>query len=422
MDAGALANILRRPVLPAENTALERLSLSVKLAITVATAHGGRVELARELQALAGRYPVIRLVQSPGAPARLEAGSFRFPIPATLRDALVAAARAPTAATSPSTAASGQAASAAAANVSTSPANAASVLREAPPAAAMTSTAAVARPPALAAQAAAAMPGPATSAAAGASAAGTVATPASAALAASSAEVAALAAASLRAAVQWPAMLLASQAGAPKLRATRDDLPSPRLELSLSGPLLDETLDTMQAAARLTGAVRASGLFTEAQLARMIARGPDEAASQVAAPRDPGRPPVELPLAERSAAQLDVLRRDAAAFVLGAWTGQSARLDVGCERIDADAGAGGAAERARVFFATLKLDLPQLGAVVVRLRLVNSTLAATIETAEPAPWQAALPELAAQLQARGLQPAALAACPITIEDSDACAA
>ncbi len=40
MDAGALANIVRRPFAAAENAALARITLNVKLAITVATAHG----------------------------------------------------------------------------------------------------------------------------------------------------------------------------------------------------------------------------------------------------------------------------------------------------------------------------------------------------------------------------------------------
>jgi hypothetical protein len=410
VDAGALANILRRPALPAETGAFERLSLSVKLAITVASAQGGRLELARELQTLAGRYPVIRLVQSPGGSARLEAGSFRFQIPATLRDALLAAARAPGTEQSP--------ASATAASVLNSPAAAAALLREALPAASLTSAVSAARPLVPTAQTAA-MPGSSGEAAAATSAA-TAASVSSAARAAAPAEVAALASASLRAAEQWPA-LMAAQSAAPKPRATRDDVTPTRLELPLADPLLDETLDTAQAAARLTGALRASSLFTEAQLARTIARGADEGQTQAAVPRESLRPLVELPLAERTAAQLDVLKRDAASFVLGAWSGQSARLDIGREPIDAEAGSG-ATERAQVFFATLQLELPQLGAVLVRLRLLNATLAATVETSDPTPWQAALPELAAQLHARGLQPAALSACPSAAEDRDACTA
>ncbi len=384
MDAGALVNILRRPVTLAENTALERISLSIKLAISVAAAHGGRADLARELQALASRYPVVRLVQSPGAASRLEAGPFRFSVPGTLRDALLSAVRVPAEPAGTRAAATTTAASVA----STTGAPASMTAGAGPPSTAVAPTAA------------AASDLPSASSHRAVAAASAHAAPAT-----SPAEIAAVTVASLRAAAHWPATL-ATMHAAPKSRGGKDEAP-PRLELPLAGPLFEESADATQAATRLQAALRASSVFTEAQLARTVAREREAAAAETVSLREIGRVWAELPQAEKTAAQLELLRRDAVAFALTPWVGQRARLDIVREPIDVQPGSAGEPDSAKVFCATLALDLPQLGAVAVRLRLVNSTLAASIESAEPQRWVQALPELAAQLQARGLKPAAL---------------
>ena len=77
MDVGALANALRRPGALQTGGGIERASLELKLVISLASAHGARADLLRELRALSGTHEHIRLVQPPGAQARLEAGLFQ---------------------------------------------------------------------------------------------------------------------------------------------------------------------------------------------------------------------------------------------------------------------------------------------------------------------------------------------------------
>lgn len=417
MDAGALANVVRRPPVASEAVAFERIALSVKLAIAVASVHGGRADLARELQALAGRYPTVRLVQAPGAAARLEAGPFRWPISATLRDALLAAARSPSAAAgtarAPAAVTAAPALSAQSVRLSageaatTGAADRHAVASPALPAHASARTIAApsATPPLTAATAARSMPAPVAAAATNAIA---------------PADVAALAAASQRAAAHFPAPSLAA-ALPPQIRTAAQAPPVRRLALPTASPLLDETLETTAAAGRLRDGVQASGLFTEAQLARLLKPAMSDATAEAAALRDLPRPPVDPMPGDRTAAQLEVLRRDAAAFLLSPWSGQEASLDLGREHVD-EQGEGGKCGTATIFFATLRLDLPQLGAVAIRLRLLNSTLAAVVQAADPDPWRAALPELQRQLAARGLQAAALTALSETSDTSDAASA
>jgi hypothetical protein len=368
MDAGALANILRRPVAATDGAGHERTSLNLRLAIDVVAAQGGRADLVRELQALTGRYSSIRLVQSPGGAARLEAGPLRFAIAAEMREALIAAL-----ARAPSMNAGRPAASTTAAS--------SSLMAQAAPTA--SSAAAVS-------DVEVAQTGPPPT------------------------SLTALAAASVRAAVNWPARL-AVQSVPGRPRASMADAPAARLPLP--GPaLLDDSIDTAAAAARLQSAVRDSGVFAEAQMARAIVREQESPAPVLP------RAPAELTLAERATAQLELLRRDAAAFSLAPWNGVSMELDLGREPIDADTRRDGSGDAAQVFTATLKLDLPRRGPVTVSLRLARTTLAATIAAAAPEPWRDALPELAARLQARGLQPAALLACCAAHEDEHAPAA
>jgi flagellar hook-length control protein FliK len=406
MDAGAVANILRRPAGPSGDGGPDRVALNLRLAIAVVAAQGGRADLQRELQSLAGRFPMIRLVQSPGGVARLEAGPLRAEIPATLRDALLAAARG----AAPKLAASGAAAApegAAARAAVTATGSGAPPAAPSAAAAGAVSAPATGPSPVVAAGAAGAAP-TAAAAPAGGLTANAVPAPNTAAMPAA-AETAAgafslLAAAARRAVTAWPTALLAQVATRP--RAAAEPLPA-RLDLPLAQPLLDEAADTSAAAARLQAAVRGSGVFLEAQLARSILRQQD--GDGALPPREPGGGGQAPPPAERIAAQLEVLRKDSAAFVLAAWNGQTLGLDLGREPVDPDRGQAAVAGGERIFAATLRLDLHRYGPLTVKLRLANSTLAVTVEAAAPEPWRAALPELAARLQARGLQPAGLQA-------------
>ena len=382
MDAGALANVLRRPTAAADNTTQQRVSLSVRLAITVAD-RLGEGALVRELQALAGRYPTIRLVQAPGAAARLQAGSVRLPISIDLRDALLRALRTP-------------AATAAASRIDTAGASPAAAAASRT-AAAHDAAAPALRPPAGTTKDAASTLNAARSQVAARTA---VVISASAPQTIAAALPAPAIPAARAAPALWPAAVLAALSVPAKSRgAAIGPAPAP-LELPLTAPLFDESVDATQAAVRLHEATRSSGAFFEAQLARLVAQEPDPA------PREAVHVPAELSLSDRTAAQIDILRRDAAVLAFVPWQGQKARLEVGCEQVDADGTATGA-DGAPAFSAVLALDLPHLGALTVRLRLINSTLAARIEASTDEPWHSALPELAAQLQARGLLAAAL---------------
>jgi len=420
MDAGAIANVLRRPVAPTEDSGFVRVALNVKLAIAVATTHGGRAELARELQALAGRYPVIRLVQAPGGPARLEAGRYRWPVAAGLRDALLTALRTPSETAASARAATSTTTSTNVSSAAAQPATGAGVavhqqaVAEPGPAAI-----AVARATAPAGTTALRVENGSASAVAG-NAPTVMSTFAAAAGPVSPAEVVALAAASQRAAAHWSAMPIA--APPQKERASAVGMPAQRLALPFAAPLFDDAPDSEQTAVRLRAAVSASGVFTEAQLARAVTRPAVGMAVEAADLRELMRAPAELSLVDRTAAQLEALRKDALAFAFSPWVGQKADLDMGRERIESEVGTGGTAAPAQVFFATLHLDLPQLGAVTIRLRLVISTLAASVEAADSEPWQAALPELAAQLDARGLRTAALVTSTVPRGESHAASA
>lgn len=162
-------------------------------------------------------------------------------------------------------------------------------------------------------------------------------------------------------------------------------------------PLLDPADDAAAAAVRLRAAVERSGLFFESHLAARV-RGGDE---NVMAELRQAPPPSP----ERTAAQLDVLAQDALWLQVCAWAGQQARLEL---RRD-DEAAPGAAGEGNVFSARLNLDLPRLGPLEVQLRLTGHAVAVSLACAAREAIEAHLPQLAAQLERRGLQPVALQA-------------
>jgi hypothetical protein len=194
------------------------------------------------------------------------------------------------------------------------------------------------------------------------------------------------------------------------LRAVRNEATRDSAQpIAFSVPVLDRH-DAAVTAERLAGRVAGSGLFFESHVvqwargeraqdalqaeAQSIARG---------AAADPARAEA------RSAVQLDALQRQAITLAGPAWEGQPMQLELGRDPHGLhDAGAGPAQGAEPVFVARLRLDLPRLGPIEVRLRLAGETVGASIESGGTqgalAQLAAALPEFASALAARGLRP------------------
>ena len=186
---------------------------------------------------------------------------------------------------------------------------------------------------------------------------------------------------------------------------------------SFGGEIETPVLDPREPAAtasRLAARVGQSGVFFEAHLAQWMRgdRGADAVRSEAqqlarVALADPARAEA------RTAVQFEALHRDAVALSGPAWAGQPMRLELGRDpQVLPDGGNGAAGDAPPVFFARLRLELPRLGAVEVRLRLAGESIAATVESAgaaSSAELDQALPEFAAALTARGLRPVLLQA-------------
>lgn len=179
---------------------------------------------------------------------------------------------------------------------------------------------------------------------------------------------------------------------------------APPAHANFSVPLLDTPSSEGETAQRLRGTVERSGLFLESHLAATA-----RAERSAAAPSLHEELAAVPSAAARTAAQLDVLTRDAIVLQGPAWPGQPATLELAREPgADPDAHRGAGADGDVVAFrARLALDLPHLGRLEVRLRLVGASVAVTVHSAQPARIAQELPALAAQLELRGLQPAAL---------------
>jgi hypothetical protein len=183
--------------------------------------------------------------------------------------------------------------------------------------------------------------------------------------------------------------------------------------MTFEAPVLDPR-EPAATASRLAARVGQSGVFFEAHLAQWM-RGDRTAdavrseAQQLARAMlvDPARAEA------RTAVQIEALHRDAVALSGPAWAGQPMQLELGRDPQVLPDGANGASGAAPpVFFARLRLELPRLGTVEVRLRLAGESIAATVETAgaaSSAELEQALPEFAAALTARGLRPVLLQA-------------
>lgn len=173
-------------------------------------------------------------------------------------------------------------------------------------------------------------------------------------------------------------------------------------------PLLQErpvgpVTPTQPIAARLQQQLERSGLFFESHLAQWAggARSTDELRAELLQLQGgaAAAAPAEAP-AQRVAAQLAVLQHQGLVLHGPAWPGQPMQLAIEREPPSRDAPAGAPP----VFSAHLKLELPQLGAVEVHLRLAGDALATTLGGAGAAGLVGELPALVDALHAHGLNP------------------
>lgn len=209
-----------------------------------------------------------------------------------------------------------------------------------------------------------------------------------------------------------------SGSGAPRsVQRSRDDAPAAavRFQQPLFEPVR-ETLPVQAAADRMRHAIERSGLFFESHVAQWADGGRDLAEMRAELLR--AAPAVQGELSsQRVAAQVALLQDGALRIDGPAWPGQPMSLAV---RRD-DTAAEGASAAEPVFSATLKLDLPALGAVQVQLRMAGSAISARVESeAEPTAQaaRAALGELAERLQSQGLRPVLMHAAQAASQSED----
>jgi hypothetical protein len=198
------------------------------------------------------------------------------------------------------------------------------------------------------------------------------------------------------------AALSAGPAAPPEVRK---DVAARNALLTLTRPLLDDA-SSGPAAARLRAALEHSGLFFESHLAQWA--GGSRATEQMRAellhidPRLAGSDaagPSGQP-AQRVAAQLAVLQQQAVTLEGAAWAGQAMALTIARDPQSEHEGAPPPVRP--TFQATLRMELPGLGPLEVRLRLAGEAIAATVVTAAMDEVLPALDDLAERLQARGL--------------------
>jgi hypothetical protein len=181
-------------------------------------------------------------------------------------------------------------------------------------------------------------------------------------------------------------------------------------------PLFDPRNPTA-AADRIAARVAGSGVFFESHVAQW-ARGDRSDAAVLQEAQQLSKNTLSDPArAEaRTAVQLEALQRHSIALTGPAWTGQQMLLELGRDpQVLPDGAEGASGEGEQVFVARLRLDLPRLGPIEVRLRLAGDAVAVTVQSAGASEaaerLAAALPEFAAALAARGLRPVLLQALP-----------
>lgn len=396
MDVGALATALRRAsgVIDVRASA-ERIAVSLRVLAPVVDASGAQPELARALRHASGRVTDATLILPAGSgQARVEFGNRQFVIPAALRDAILAALERP--------AAAGSSASLAAAGVADA--------RRGSPAAQLVADDLAGG---VKANALPVVASPTRAAASVAmQTAGTA--PPSAGTRSAPTGLAALPTGStpppMPSAPTGPAAL-ASAGNAGVAAAQRAP------HTSFHEPLLAADGDAARAATQLRETVIDSGLFFESHLAawskgeRPLDTLRQEAQQLRAGDlREPHARDIVAP-PPRAGAQIDVLTRDAVHLHGPLWPGQAGSIELQRDAATVEADERNAQSEATqpVFSATLRLDLPALGPMTVRLRLAGTAVTATVAADAPERVAAELPQLAAHFEARGLQPVALRA-------------
>lgn len=186
--------------------------------------------------------------------------------------------------------------------------------------------------------------------------------------------------------------------------------PEPVAAAVIAEPLL-RGADVQATAAALERAVGQSGLFLEAHVAQWL-RG-DRTLGQVQAETRAlvaGDPALADPQ-ERAGRQLDALQRQQIPLDVQAWPGQPMQLEIACDP-DQTHGAD-PADAPALFQATLSLQLPSLGLLRARIRVLHDTVGLQIVADRSERVQPGLAELADALAAHGLHLAALALAPAT---------
>jgi hypothetical protein len=206
------------------------------------------------------------------------------------------------------------------------------------------------------------------------------------------------------------AAVMVSGSGATRVvHRARDDAPA--AQVSFTQPLMEpvgEVRAIEAVAERLRHHVERSGLFFESHVAQWArgARDVAEMRAETLRLAAVGNAAAD-DSAQRVAAQVALLQDGQFALHGPAWHGQQALLTV--EREQVAAGESSSAEP--VFVTQLALDLPNLGALQVRLRLSGTAVSATVTSQDATRTAPALDELADRLRAHGLTPVQLLAVP-----------
>lgn len=352
MDLGTIAAAVLRPGAPA-GLRDERIAISLRLIGSLLDGRARLAEispdLAREARAAAADAQATLILPAGPGPARVDLGGRQFVLPAALRDALIAVL----------TGSAGQ----------------------------PTATAAMSPSAALVGGANALMRLPTQALVVGTPADGTGANSAAANVLASS--------------------------GALRTARNESNRP-PGQPVAFEAPVLDPR-EPGATASRLAARVAGSGVFFESHVAQWMrgdrtAEAVQSEAQQLAraALVDPARAEA------RTAVQLDALHRGAITISGPAWAGQPMQLELARDpQVLPDGATGAGAGAQPVFVAHLRMDLPRLGSIGIRLRLAGESIAATMESDSAsgsiAELERALPEFASALTARGLRPVLLQA-------------
>jgi hypothetical protein len=185
----------------------------------------------------------------------------------------------------------------------------------------------------------------------------------------------------------------------------------PASTVVLATPLMTGP-DAGEAGRSLARAVDASGLFLEAHVAQWL-RGKRPLGQVLEEARS--LPPVvggahAAASESRASRQLEAQQNQLVRLQAPAWPGQLMDLQIAREP-ERRADAAGAGDEAGLFQATLSLELPRLGTLHARIRLLHDTVGLQLAAQQTALLLPALQDLSTALSARGLTLAALELAP-----------